>query len=129
DALGRPVGFAAGCIGDLPAKAIAAMHDGDVILLENTRFHKGEENNEPGFVAALASLGDLYVNDAFSAAHGSHDSTEGVAHTLPAYAGRAMQAELDALTLALSSPARPVAAVADGAKVSSKLDLLGNLVK
>jgi phosphoglycerate kinase len=127
--LGRPVGFAADCIGDVPAQAIAAMKDGDVILLENTRFHKAEEKNEPGFVEALANLGDIYVNDAFSAAHRAHASTEGVAHKLPAFAGRAMQAELDALTLALGNPARPVAAIVGGAKVSSKLDLLGNLVK
>jgi phosphoglycerate kinase len=127
--LGRPVGFAADCLGDVPAKAIAAMKDGDVILLENTRFHKGEEKNDPAVVEGLAALGDLYVNDAFSAAHRAHASTEGVAHKLPAYAGRAMQQELDALTLALGSPARPVAAIVGGAKVSTKLDLLGNLVK
>ena len=127
--LGRPVGFAADCIGDIPAKAIAAMNEGDVVLLENTRFHKGEEKNDPAFVEALAKLGDLYVNDAFSAAHRAHASTEGVAHKLPAFAGRAMQAELDALTLALGNPQRPVAAIVGGAKVSSKLELLGNLVK
>ena len=102
--LGRPVGFAADCIGDVAASAISAMKDGDVLLLENTRFHKGEEKNDPAFVAELAKLGDLYVNDAFSAAHRAHASTEGVAHLLPACAGRAMQAELDALTLALGSP-------------------------
>jgi phosphoglycerate kinase len=105
------------------------MKNGDVLLLENTRFHKGEEKNDPAFVAELAALGDVYVNDAFSAAHRAHASTEGVAHKLPAYAGRAMQAELDALTLALGSPARPVAAIVGGAKVSTKLELLGNLVK
>jgi phosphoglycerate kinase len=127
--LGRPVGFAADCIGDVPAAAIARMKDGDVILLENTRFHKGEEKNDPAFVEALARLGDLYVNDAFSAAHRAHASTEGVAHKLPAYAGRAMQLELDALTLALGAPQRPVAAIVGGAKVSTKLDLLGNLVR
>jgi phosphoglycerate kinase len=127
--LGRPVGFASDCIGDVPAAAIAQMKDGDVILLENTRFHKQEEKNDPAFVEALAKLGDLYVNDAFSAAHRAHASTEGVAHKLPAYAGRAMQQELEALTLALGSPVRPVAAIVGGAKVSSKLDLLGNLVK
>ena len=127
--LGRPVGFAADCIGEVAASAIAAMKDGDVILLENTRFHKQEEKNDPAFVEALAKLGDLYVNDAFSAAHRAHASTEGVAHKLPAYAGRAMQQELDALTLALGSPVRPVAAIVGGAKVSTKLDLLGNLVK
>ena len=127
--LGRPVGFAPDCIGEPAASAIAAMKDGDVLLLENTRFHKGEEKNDPAFVAELAKLGDVCVNDAFSAAHRAHASTEGVAHALPAYAGRAMQAELDALTLALGAPARPVAAIVGGAKVSSKLDLLGNLVK
>src|SRR6201995_429089 len=127
--LGRPVGFAADCIGDAPAKAIAAMKDGEVILLENTRFHKQEEKNDPTFVEALAKLGDIYVNDAFSAAHRAHASTEGVAHKLPAYAGRAMQQELEALTLALGSPTRPVAAIVGGAKVSTKLYLLGNLVK
>jgi len=126
--LGRPVGFAADCIGPVAAAAIASMKDGDVLLLENTRFHKQEEKNDPAFVAELAKLGDLYVNDAFSAAHRAHASTEGVAHRLPAYAGRAMQAELEALTLALGSPARPLAAIVGGAKVSTKLDLLGNLV-
>jgi phosphoglycerate kinase len=127
--LGRPVGFAADCIGEIPAQAIAAMKDGDVILLENTRFHKQEEKNDPAFVEALAKLGDIYVNDAFSAAHRAHASTEGVAHKLPAFAGRAMQQELEALTLALGSPQRPVAAIVGGAKVSTKLELLGNLVK
>jgi phosphoglycerate kinase len=100
-----------------------------VILLENTRFHPGEEKNDPAFVAALAELGDLYVNDAFSAAHRAHASTEGLAHRLPAYAGRTMEAELVALSRALERPERPVAAIVGGAKVSTKLDLLGNLVK
>jgi phosphoglycerate kinase len=127
--LGRPVAFATDCIGEPAAKAIAAMKDGDVLLLENTRFRKAEEKNDPAFVEELAKLGDVYVNDAFSAAHRAHASTEGVAHKLPAYAGRAMQAELDALTLALGSPARPVAAIVGGAKVSGKLELLANLVK
>lgn len=127
--LGRPVAFAADCIGEPAQTAIAALKDGDVLLLENTRFHKGEEKNDPAFVDELAKLGDVYVNDAFSAAHRAHASTEGVAHKLPAYAGRAMQAELDALTLALGSPVRPLAAIVGGAKVSTKLDLLGNLVK
>ncbi len=104
------------------------MKNGDVLLLENTRFHKGEEKNDPAFVAELAKLGDVYVNDAFSAAHRAHASTEGLAHKLPAYAGRAMQKELDALELALGNPARPVAAIVGGAKVSTKLELLGNLV-
>jgi len=128
-ALGRPVGFAADCIGEVAAKAVAAMNDGDVLLLENTRFYKGEEKNDPAFVAELAKNGDIFVNDAFSAAHRAHASTEGLAHKMPAYAGRTMQAELDALTLALGSPKRPVAAIVGGAKVSSKLDLLGNLVR
>jgi phosphoglycerate kinase len=122
------VAFAPDCVGEVAAKAIAAMKDGDVLLLENTRFHKGEEKNDPGFVEALAKLGDLYVNDAFSAAHRAHASTEGVAHKLPAFAGRAMQAELEALGKALEAPKRPLVAIVGGAKVSSKLDLLGNLV-
>ena len=129
DLYGKPVGFAADCIGPVAEAAVASLKDGDVLLLENTRFHKQEEKNDPAFVEALAKLGDLYVNDAFSAAHRAHASTEGVAHKLPACAGRAMQAELDALTLALGSPSRPVAAIVGGAKVSTKLDLLGNLVK
>ena len=126
---GKPVGFATDCIGPVAEAAVASLKDGDVLLLENTRFHKQEEKNDPDFVEALAKLGDLYVNDAFSAAHRAHASTEGVAHKLPACAGRAMQAELDALTLALGAPSRPVAAIVGGAKVSTKLDLLGNLVK
>ena len=126
--LGRSVAFADDCIGDAAASAVAALKDGDVLLLENTRFHAGEEKNDPGFAQELAKLGDLYVNDAFSAAHRAHASTEGVAHVLPAYAGRAMQAELDALTKGLESPTRPVVAIVGGAKVSSKIDLLENLV-
>ncbi len=125
----RPVAFAPDCIGERAAKAIAAMNNGDILVLENTRFYDAEEKNEPGFVAELAKLGDIYVNDAFSAAHRAHASTEGVAHHMPAYAGRAMQMELDALTLALGSPVRPLAAIVGGAKVSGKLELLGNLVK
>lgn len=126
--LGRPVAFAHDCIGNDAAQAIARMSDGDVLLLENTRFHKGEEKNDPIFTAALAELGDIYVNDAFSAAHRAHSSTEGIAHQLPAFAGRAMQAELEALEKALTSPQRPVIALVGGAKVSSKIDLLENLV-
>ena len=129
EALGRPVGFATDCIGAPARDAIAAMADGDVLLLENTRFHAGETANDPAFVAELAALGDLYVNDAFSAAHRAHASTEGLAHALPAFAGRTMQAELEHLSLALSHPERPVAAVVGGAKISTKLDLLGNLVR
>jgi phosphoglycerate kinase len=104
------------------------MKDGDVLLLENTRFHKGEEKNDPAFVDELAENGDIFVNDAFSAAHRAHASTEGLARKLPAFAGRAMQAELEALNKALGSPERPVLAVVGGAKISTKLDLLGNLV-
>lgn len=129
DALGRAVGFAGDCIGEKAAGAIAAMKDGDVLLLENTRFHKGEEGNDPDFVKALAANGDLYVNDAFSAAHRAHASTEGLAHVLPAYAGRTMQAELEALEKGLGSPVKPVVAIVGGAKVSTKIDLLMNLVK
>ncbi|OHV59367.1 phosphoglycerate kinase [Mesorhizobium sp. LCM 4577] len=127
--LGRPVGFAADCIGDKAAEAVAAMKDGDVLLLENTRFHKAEEKNEPGFTEKLAANGDIYVNDAFSAAHRAHASTEGLARHLPAYAGRTMQAELDALEKGLGNPVRPVVAIVGGAKVSTKIDLLMNLVK
>jgi phosphoglycerate kinase len=126
--LQQPVAFAPDCIGEVAAKAIGAMKDGDVLLLENTRFHKGEEKNDPAFVDELARLGDLYVNDAFSAAHRAHASTEGVAHKLPSFAGRAMQAELEALGKALEAPKRPLVAIVGGAKISSKLDLLGNLV-
>lgn len=127
--LGRPVGFAADCIGDKAAEAVAAMKDGDVLLLENTRFHKAEEKNEPAFTEKLAANGDIYVNDAFSAAHRAHASTEGLARHLPAYAGRTMQAELDALEKGLGNPVRPVVAIVGGAKVSTKIDLLMNLVK
>ena len=129
EVLGRPVAFAGDCIGDQAAKAVAALEVGDILLLENTRFHKGEEKNDPDFVAALAANGDLYVNDAFSAAHRAHASTEGLAHVLPAYAGRAMQAELEALEKGLGNPARPVVAIVGGAKVSTKIDLLMNLVR
>jgi len=127
--IGRPVGFAADCIGDKAASAVAAMQDGDILLLENTRFHKGEEKNGRVFTEALARNGDLFVNDAFSAAHRAHASTEGLAHLLPAFAGRTMQAELDALEAGLGSPKRPVVAIVGGAKVSTKIDLLANLVK
>ena len=128
-ALGRPVTFVDDCIGADVAKALTAAKNGDVLLLENTRFHAGDEKNDPEFVKALAANGDLYVNDAFSAAHRAHASTEGLAHVLPAYAGRTMQAELEALSAGLDNPARPVMAIVGGAKVSTKLDLLGNLVK
>jgi len=127
--LGRSVAFAPDCIGETARSALAAMADGDVLLLENTRFHKGEEKNDPDFTKALAENGDVYVNDAFSAAHRAHASTEGLARLMPAYAGRAMQAELEALEKGLGNPARPVVAIVGGAKVSTKIDLLLNLVK
>ena len=127
ETLGRPVGFAHDCIGPDAEVPVAAMADGDVLLLENTRFHKGEEKNDPAMAAGLAKLADAFVNDAFSAAHRAHASTEGVARLLPSYAGRLMQAELEALDRALLNPARPVMAIVGGAKVSTKLDLLGNL--
>jgi phosphoglycerate kinase len=126
--IGKPVAFAEDCIGELAEKAIAAMKEGDILSLENTRFHKEEEKNDPAFVAELAKLGDIWVNDAFSAAHRAHASTEGLGHKLPAYAGRTMQAELDALGKALDAPIKPVIAIIGGAKVSTKIDLLENLV-
>ena len=129
DVIGRPVGFAADCIGDKAAAAVSAMKNGDILLLENTRFHKGEEKNDKAFTEALAKNGDIFVNDAFSAAHRAHASTEGLAHLLPAFAGRTMQAELEALEAGLGNPKRPVVAIVGGAKVSTKIDLLMNLVK
>jgi phosphoglycerate kinase len=128
EVLGKRVRFAEDCVGVIAEQAVVRMAPGDVLLLENTRYHPGEEKNDPGFAAELAKLADIYVNDAFSAAHRAHASTEGVAHLRPAYAGRLMQAELEALEAALGNPARPVAAVVGGAKVSTKLELLGNLV-
>ena len=126
--LRRHVEFVDDCVGKKAEDAVSWMKPGDIICLENTRFHKGEEKNDPAFVAELAKLGDIWVNDAFSTAHRAHASTEGLGHVLPAYAGRSMQAELDALTKALEAPTHPVAAVIGGAKVSTKLDLLENLV-
>jgi phosphoglycerate kinase len=126
--LKRHVDFAADCIGPVAKTAVDAMKPGDILVLENTRFHKEEEKNDPAFVQALADLGDIYVNDAFSAAHRAHASTEGLGHKRPAYAGRTMQAELDALSKALVAPAKPVIAIVGGAKVSTKIDLLENLV-
>ncbi|MDQ0503294.1 phosphoglycerate kinase [Xanthobacter agilis] len=126
--LGHSVAFASDCVGAAAESAIARLAAGDVIVLENTRFHAGEEKNAPEFIQALASLGDVYVNDSFSTAHRAHASTAGLAGVLPAYAGRSMQGELDALTKALEAPERPVLAVVGGAKVSTKLELLGNLV-
>ena len=128
DHVGRAVAFAGDTIGEEAKAAIAALKDGEVVLLENTRFHAEEEKNDDGFARAIAALGDLYVNDAFSAAHRAHASTEGVARHLPAAAGRSMQAELTHLEKALSNPDRPLLAVVGGAKVSSKIDLLQNLV-
>ncbi len=125
----RNVAFAEDCIGEPAEQAVAALKDGDILCLENTRFHKEEEKNDPAFVAQLAKLGDLWVNDAFSAAHRAHASTEGLGHKLPAYAGRTMQTELDALNKALEAPKKPVIAIIGGAKVSTKIDLLENLVK
>ncbi|MCX7890663.1 MAG: phosphoglycerate kinase [Rhodobacteraceae bacterium] len=127
-ALGRKVAFAEDCVGAPAKKAVAAMQPGDVLLLENTRFHAGEEANDPAMAAALAALGQVYVNDAFSASHRAHASTEGIARLLPAAAGRQMEAELRALEAALGHPERPLVAIVGGAKVSTKLDLLGNLV-
>jgi phosphoglycerate kinase len=124
----RPVRFADDCIGEPAEGVVAAMKPGDIVCLENTRFHPGEEKNDPVFVAELAKLGDIWVNDAFSAAHRAHASTEGLGHKLPAYAGRTMQAELEALSQALDHPQRPLAAIVGGAKISTKLDLLGNLL-
>jgi phosphoglycerate kinase len=128
EVLGKPVGFAEDCIGPDAARAIEAMVAGDVLVLENTRFHAGEEENDPEFAAELAKLADIFVNDAFSAAHRAHASTEGVARILPSYAGRLMQEELAALDSALGNPKRPVAAIVAGSKVSTKLDLLTNLM-
>jgi phosphoglycerate kinase len=126
--LRKHVEFVDDCIGEKAQTAIRHMKAGDIVCLENTRFHKGEEKNDPAFVAELAKLGDIWVNDAFSTAHRAHASTEGLGHVLPAYAGRSMQTELSALTKALEAPTHPVIAVVGGAKVSSKLDLLENLV-
>jgi phosphoglycerate kinase len=128
EVLGLPVEFAPDCIGEETQTFVGILPKGSVLLLENTRFHPGEEANDPEFADALSRLGDLYVNDAFSAAHRAHASTEGVAHLLPSAAGRLMQSELEALEKALTAPERPVVAVVGGAKVSTKLDLLGNLI-
>ncbi len=129
EALGRPVAFAEDCIGPVAQAAVDALPVGGVLVLENTRFHAGEEANDPEFVAALAAFTDLFVNDAFSAAHRAHATTEGIAHRRPAYAGRLMQAEIEALEQALTTPARPVCAIVGGSKVSTKLELLGNLTR
>jgi phosphoglycerate kinase len=126
--LNAPVAFADDCVGDDAKKAIDALAQGGVILLENTRYHAGEEKNDPALIAEMAKLGDIFVNDAFSAAHRAHASTEGLARALPAYAGKQMERELDALDAALGSPKRPVLGIVGGAKVSTKLDLLQNLI-
>ena len=125
----RPVKFADDCIGETAEQAVAELRPGNILCLENTRFYPGEENNDPEFAKALAKLGDIYVNDAFSVSHRAHASTEGLAHLLPAYAGRTLQTELDALVKALEHPDRPLTAIVGGAKVSTKIDLLGNLLR
>lgn len=128
EVLGREIMFVPEIYGDVVAQSISILSDGDVALLENSRFWPGEEKNDPELARAIAANGDLYVNDAFSAAHRAHVTTEGLAHLLPAYAGRSMEAELKALEAALGKPEHPVAAVVGGAKVSTKLDVLNNLV-
>ncbi len=128
DAIGRTVAFAADCVGPPAEQVVAQLQPGEVALLENLRFHKEEEADDPGFARQLAALGDLYVNDAFSAAHRAHASTEALARLLPAAAGRLMQRELEALASALETPQRPVAALVGGAKVSTKLDLLAFII-
>jgi phosphoglycerate kinase len=127
--LDKDIVFVEDCIGDAPRRAAAQMKDGDVILLENVRFYPEEERNDPEFAQKIASLGQAYVNDAFSCAHRAHATTEGIAKLLPSYAGRLMEAELDALEKALENPERPVMAIVGGAKISTKLDLLNNLVR
>jgi phosphoglycerate kinase len=127
--LGRYIGFASDCAGDVAKSAVQAMKDGDILLLENTRFHDAETKNDPAFVTALAELGDIYVNDAFSTAHRAHASTEGLAHKLPAFVGRSMQLELEMLKRMVADPKRPFAAIVGGAKVSTKFELLGNLMR
>ncbi len=127
-AVGRQVAFADDCVGDVAKAAVAKLKDGDVLLLENTRFHAGEEKNDPVFVKQIAELGDIFVNDAFSAAHRAHATTEGIAHLLPSAAGRSMERELTHLDKALGNPERPVMAVVGGAKVSTKIALLENLL-
>jgi phosphoglycerate kinase len=126
--IGADVAFSPDITGEKAKKAVARMKPGDVLLLENTRFHPGEEANDPAFAAELAELGDVYVNDAFSAAHRAHASTEGLAHLLPSFAGKALEREIDHLTAALENPGRPLLAIVGGAKVSTKIDLLKNLV-
>ena len=129
DLIGAPVAFADDCVGETASAAVDALAPGGFLVLENTRYHKGEEKNDPDLARALAANGDAYVNDAFSAAHRAHASTEGLTHHLPSYAGRAMEAELTALEAALGEPKRPVVAIVGGAKISTKLDVLGNLIE
>jgi phosphoglycerate kinase len=124
---GQPVALAPDCVGDAAKSAVSALSDGEILVLENTRFHKGEEKNDPDFAKAVAALGDIFVNDAFSAAHRAHATTEGLARLLPAYAGPLMMEEINALRTALEQPKRPVAAVVGGAKVSTKIPVLTNL--
>lgn len=126
--LGQPVGFVEDCIGAKAEAAVAALRPGGILCLENTRFHREEEKNDPGFVTALARLGEIWINDAFSASHRAHASTEGLGHVLPAYAGRAMQREIEALEQALEAPEHPLMAIVGGAKVSTKLDVLAHLI-
>jgi len=126
---GKPVTFADDCVGDAAEAAVAALKDGEVLLLENLRFHAGEEKNDPAFAAALAKLGDSFVNDAFSVSHRAHASVEALPRLLPAYAGRGMQAELEALEKVLENPERPVVAIVGGAKISTKVDLIENLLQ
>lgn len=129
ESIGRKVGFCEDCIGELPRLAVRNMESGDILVLENTRFYPEEEKNNPAFAAEIAGIGDAYVNDAFSCAHRAHATTEGITKLLPSYAGRLMEAELVALEKALENPARPVTAIVGGAKISTKIDLLNNLVK
>lgn len=126
--IGRPVPFATDCVGEPAARVVARMKDGDIALLENVRFHAGEEKNDAGLAKQMAALADIYVDDAFASAHRAHSSTEAVARLLPAAAGRLMQAELDALTAALEAPKHPVAALVGGAKISTKMEVLGHLI-
>jgi phosphoglycerate kinase len=125
--MGKPVAFAPDCIGEAAAKSVSALRDGDVAVLENLRFHKGEEKNDPAFARALAELGDMFVSDAFSTAHRAHASTEAITRLLPSYAGPLLMEEIQALRSVLDQPARPVAAIIGGAKVSTKIDVLSNL--
>lgn len=129
DTLERSVSFADDCVGPAAEQAVSALTDGDILLLENTRFHAGEEANDPAFAQALAQSGDIYVNDSFSVSHRAHASTEGLAHCLPGFAGRALEAELKALGAALEDPEHPIVAIVGGAKISTKLDVLGHLIE